>query len=325
MRGPMKAVILAGGLGTRLRPLTYTVPKALVPLCGKPLISHIVDALPPWIDTVLIAVNYMRDALESYFKGLDLPREIIMVEELEPLGTGGALKNVSKYLDDTFVAFNGDVVSSIDLDAMMHFHVSSGGVGTIALWEVEDPSAFGVVALGEKGRIATFQEKPPKGQALSGLVNAGAYVFEPDILDLIGPGNVSLERQIFPQILNRGLLGYRFGGYWVDCGTRESFLRAQRILMDGGRRMMSDTELIGASEVVGPNYLDGVTCTDSKIGPYVSALKGVVIEEGSEVSDCILMEGVTVGPSSRVKGSIVGPGVTIGPSEMAIDSILALH
>jgi mannose-1-phosphate guanylyltransferase len=321
----MKAVILAGGLGTRLRPLTYTVPKALVPLCGKPLISHIVDALPPWIDAVLIAVNYMRDALESYFKGLNLPREIIMVEELEPLGTGGALKNVGKYLDDTFVAFNGDVVSSIDLDAMMRFHVSSGGVGTIALWEVEDPSAFGVVALGENGRIATFQEKPPKGQALSGLVNAGAYVFEPDILDQIRPGNVSLERQIFPKVLGSGLFGYRFGGYWVDCGTRENFLRAQRILMNGGRRMMSNTELIGTSNVIGPNYLDGVRCVSSKIGPYVSAHKGVVIKEGSEVSDSILMEGATIGPSSRVKGSIVGPGVTIAPSEIAIDSILALH
>jgi mannose-1-phosphate guanylyltransferase len=325
LRVAMKAVILAGGLGTRLRPLTYTVPKALVPLCGKPLISHIVDALPPWIDTVLIAVNYMRDALESYFKGLDLPREIIMVEELEPLGTGGALKNVGEYLDDTFVAFNGDVVSSIDLDAMMRFHVSSGGVGTIALWEVEDPSAFGVVGMGENSRIGTFQEKPPRGQALSNLVNAGVYVFEPDILDQIGPGNVSLERRIFPKVLDRGLFGYRFEGFWVDCGTRENFLRAQRILMDGGRRMMSKTKLIGDSKVIGPNYLDEVSCVDCRVGPYVSAHKGVVIGEGCDVSDSILMEGAVLGPNSIVKGSIVGPGFKVGPDARVIDSVVAVQ
>jgi len=321
----MKAVILAGGLGTRLRPLTYAVPKALVPLCGKPLISHIVDSMPTCIDTVLIAVNYMRDALESYFRGLDLPREITMVEELEPLGTGGALKNVGKHLDDTFVAFNGDVVSSIDLDAMVRFHNSSSGIGTIALWQVEDPSAFGAVALGEDSRIVKFQEKPPKGQALSNLVNAGAYVFEPDILDWIGSGNVSLEREVFPQILTRGLYGHRFEGYWVDCGTRENFLRAQRVLMEGGRHLMSNTELVGASRVIGPNYLDGVRCLSGRIGPYVSAHRGVVIKEESEVSDSILMEGVILERGSRVKGSIVGPGVTIAPSETATDSILALH
>lgn len=321
----MKAVILAGGLGTRLRPLTYAVPKALVPLCGKPLISHIVDSMPPWIDTVLIAVNYMRDAIESYFRRLDLPREIIMVEELEPLGTGGALKNVGKHLDETFVAFNGDVVSSIDLNAMVQFHRSSKGIGTVALWKVEDPSAFGAVALGENGRILKFQEKPPKDQALSNLVNAGAYVFEPEILDWIGPGNVSLERQVFPQILTRGIYGHRFGGYWVDCGTRENFLRAQRVLMDEGGRVMVDTELIGDSRVIGPNHLEGVKCLGGRIGPYVSAQRGVVVKEDSEVSDSILMEGVVLERGSRVKGSIVGPGVTIAPSETAADSILALQ
>jgi mannose-1-phosphate guanylyltransferase len=208
---------------------------------------------------------------------------------------------------------------------MMRFHRSSGGIGTIALWEVEDPSAFGVVALGERNRIVAFQEKPPKDQALSNLVNAGAYVFEPEILDPIGLGSVSLERQIFPKVLDRGLFGYRFAGFWVDCGTRENFLRAQRILMDCGRQMMSNTELIGASKAIGPNYLDGVRCVDSVVGPYVSAVEGVVIGKGCKVSDSILMEGVTLRPNSMVKGSIVGPGVTVASNEIAVDSILVLH
>jgi mannose-1-phosphate guanylyltransferase len=320
----MKAVILAGGLGTRLRPLTYTIPKALVPLCGKPLISHIVDAMPSWVDTVLIAVNYKKDALESYFEELTLPRKIILIEESTPLGTGGAIKNVSDHLDDTFVAFNGDVLSSIDMGSMVRFHRSSGGIGTISLWEVSDPSAFGVVALESDNRIRTFQEKPVKGEELSNLINAGVYVFEPDILENIEEGAVSLERQVFPRVLDRGIYGYKFEGYWADCGTRESFLRAQRILMDMGRHMTSVNSLIDSCTVASPNYLEGVIGRNCSIGPYVSAQDGVILGEGCVVSNSILMEGAIVGPNSIVKGSIVGPRSEIGPGEKIIDSILAI-
>ena len=320
----MKAVIIAGGLGTRLRPLTHTMPKALLPLCGKPLISHIVDAMPSWVDTVLIAVNYRKDALESYFKELTLPRKIILIEESTPLGTGGAIKNVSDHLDDTFIALNGDVLSSIDMESMVRFHRSSEGMGTISLWEVPDPSAFGVVALESDNRIRSFQEKPAKGDELSNLINAGVYVFEPDILDNIEEGAVSLERQVFPRVLDRGIYGYKFEGYWVDCGTRESFLRAQRILMDMGRQTTSANSLIDSCTVASPNYLEGVIGRNCKIGPYVSAQDGVILGEGCVVSDSILMEGAVVGPNSTVKGSIVGPRFEIGSGEKIIDSILAI-
>ena len=136
----MKALILAGGLGTRLRPLTYGMPKPLVPLLGKPLISHIIDPLPSEVDTVILAVSYMKDALEEYFRVHDVGRKVILVNEDQPLGTGGAVKNVSRYLDGPFIAFNGDVVCSIDLNDMVRYHRSHGGIGTMSLWQVEDPS-----------------------------------------------------------------------------------------------------------------------------------------------------------------------------------------
>ncbi len=153
----MKALILAGGLGTRLRPLTYSMPKPLIPLLGKPLVRYIIDALPAQVDTVILAVSYMKDALEDYFKSVDLGRKIILVNETEPLGTGGAIRNVSEHLDGTFFAFNGDIVSSLDLKALLRFHREKGGIATLSLWQVEDPSPFGVVKLNGEGRILDFQ------------------------------------------------------------------------------------------------------------------------------------------------------------------------
>ncbi len=264
----MKALILAGGLGTRLRPLTLRMPKPLVPLLGKPLVSHIIDPLPEEVDTVILAVSYMKDALEDYFRSHDVGREMILVNEDTPLGTGGAVRNVSRFLDDTFIAFNGDVISSIDLNDMVRYHRSHGGIGTMSLWQVEDPSAFGVVSTDPQGRITEFQEKPEKGHAISNSINAGVYVFEKEILDHIPEGVVSLERQVFPNILHRGLHGYGFSGYWVDGGTRENILKAQRILLDRGGGMES-TDLLREDDavVVGPNLLQRAHVRDAASAP----------------------------------------------------------
>ena len=210
----MKALILAGGLGTRLRPLTYHIPKPLVPLVGKPLVCHIIDSLPEEVDSVILAVSYMKDDLDRYFHEHDVGRQIILVSEDEPLGTGGAIKNVSRYLDETFLAFNGDVVSSINTKRMLEFHRKRHGIGTIALWEVDDPTAFGVVALGNNGSITKFQEKPKREEAVSNRINAGTYVFEPDILDDIPAGPVSIERQVFP----------------IHTGQRSLWIQLQRLL-----------------------------------------------------------------------------------------------
>ncbi len=305
----MKAAILAGGFGTRLRPVTYSVPKPLIPLLGRPLIIHIIESLPQSVDEVILAVNYMKDELEGYFGGSDIEREVILVEEDEPLGTGGALKNLRDHLDERFLAFNGDIISSLDIESLVSFHDRSGGIGTLSLWQVEDPTSFGVVETDSEGRILSFQEKPDIEEAESDLINAGVYVFEPDILDHIGEGKVSMEREVFPEVLDNGLFGFDFEGYWIDCGTRENFLKAQRTLL-GFRAPNEGVETDGSVKFNAPNYLRNIRATDCSIGPHVGA-EGTIFRSGCTVSNSIFLEGAEVQENARVFDSIVGPNTAV--------------
>ncbi|MBM4237843.1 MAG: NDP-sugar synthase, partial [Euryarchaeota archaeon] len=282
---------------------------------------HIVDSLPAWVDRVLLAVNYKREALEAYFETADPEGRVVLVDEPQPLGTGGALKNLGIHLDETFLAFNGDIVSSIDLARLLRNHRAKKGIGTIALWPVPDPSAFGAVGTGPGLRITMFQEKPPPGAACSDLINAGVYAFEPEILDHIGDGFVSLEREVFPKVLEHGLFGHRFEGYWIDCGTRENFLRAQRTLLDLGGGGEEGAISDGA-RVTPPNFLRGIDIEEAAVGPYVSAQEGVVVRRGAEVSDSILMHGALIGEGARVQGSILGPDVAVADGAQVRDTIL---
>jgi len=317
----MKAVILAGGMGTRLRPLTNLMPKPLIPLVDKPLILHIIDSLPESIDTVFLAVNYMKDVLEDYFKRTP-GKEVILVEEREPLGTGGALKNVGRYLDDTFVACNGDIISSIDIASMIEEHHLKGGIGTIALWRVSDPSAFGVVSLSEDKRIELFQEKPKRGEACSNLINAGIYVFEPEILDFIGDGFVSLEREVFPKILNRGLYGYSFDGYWVDCGVRENLLEAQRILLSQRGEIHLNSKVDVKAKIIPPNFMTNAEIGPATVGPGVCICDRSVVHNGAQISNSLLMENSVVGKGAVVRNSIIGPNARVNDGETVENSIL---
>jgi mannose-1-phosphate guanylyltransferase len=319
----MKAVILAGGLGTRLRPITYTVPKPLMPIVNKPLVARAIEALPPSVDTVIVAISYMRDAVEDFFRVTDMGRKIIIVNEPSPLGTGGALKNVAEHLDSTFIAMNGDCLSTVDFRALVKSHRDNGGIGTIALWEVDDPTAYGVVAMDNNMRIGAFQEKPSKTEAKSNLINAGYYVFEPDILDYIGKGPVSIEREVFPVVLEMGLFGYRFDGYWVDCGTRESILRAQHLLLDRGETSVSETRT-NESHVVPPNNLKGVTMKHCRLGPYVCAGTGVTVNERAEVQNALLMRNAVIEEGAIVMNSLVGPNTRIGKGEQVVDTIVGV-
>lgn len=305
----MKALILAGGMGTRLRPLTYSVPKPIVPLLGKPLVMHIIDSLPAEVDTVVLAVSYMREVLDEYFKKHDCGRQIVLVNEEEPLGTGGAIRNVRKHLDEEFLCFNGDIISSLDIGDFLRFHRRNKGIGTLALWQVPNPYAFGVVRL-DGDRITEFQEKPAPGTAVSDLINAGVYVFEPELLDHIPAGVVSLERTVFPRILDRGLFGRRFQGYWVDCGTPESYLRAQSALLEHGQEKVGSWTGEGA-ELRGTNYLDGAHLSHCRIGPHVCALKGAQVLDGSTVERSVLMEGAKVGRQCQVRDCLLGPGAIV--------------
>lgn len=314
----MKAVLLVGGKGTRLRPLTYRIPKPLVPVMGKPLMMHVIDSLPVEVDETIIPVGYMREAMEGYLKEHPPSRKITIVEEKQPMGTGGAVKNVEDYIDGDFLVINGDSISSLDMRRFIEFHRRKKAFATISLWEVEDPTPFGVVDMDADGRIHRFQEKPTREEAFSLLINAGAYALDYESLDYIADGFVSMEREVFPRILDRGMYGMRFDGYWVDCGTRENLLNAYRTLMKAGAqcRERRDCERAVADTATVEN---GAAVEGASIGPYTYISKGAVVEPGSQITGSVLFEDARIGPNCRIIDSIVDQGVVV-PGGSVIES-----
>lgn len=307
----MQAVILAGGQGTRLRPLTLTCPKPLLPVANVPIIRRIIDKMPADVDEVVIAVNYRLEQLQDYFAKNDVGRKVTLVEEKEPLGTAGAIKNVEDHIDGPFFVFNGDILDSLDIGAFRRFHEKKGGAGSLALWRVTDPRHFGVMEM--KGeRIVRFVEKPEtREQAPSDLANAGTYLLEPEIFDLIPKGvPVSIERETFPQLLSSGraLYGMPFTGFWVDCGRPETYLKSnEAVLRASGRDL-----LLGAGTMdPGAEFDDwailGERCT---LGADV------------EIARSVLLDGVAVGDNVTIKDSIVGPNCQIGEDAVLVDCVL---
>ena len=299
----MEAIILVGGLGTRLRPLTKTIPKPLLPLVNIPMVERMIRNLPEKIDTVILAVNYGLEQMLEYFKKTNVGRKVIIVPEKEPLGTGGAMKNCEKYITGTTAVFNGDVVTSINLDEMIEYHKSKKAKGTLALWEVENPNRFGVVKL-VKGEILEFQEKPPRGEELSNLINAGTYILEPEIISII-PENekISVERDIYPKIVGNGLYGIPFEGYFIDAGTPESYLEANFKLLDTNiesenHELKNKVHIHETSKVI-----------DSIIGPNVIIGPDVFIEKSVISNTVILSDSKIYG--STINNSIIGPNISL--------------
>ena len=299
----MEAIILVGGLGTRLRPLTKTIPKPLLPLVNIPMVERMIRNLPEKIDTVILAVNYGLEQMLEYFKKTNVGRKVIIVPEKEPLGTGGAMKNCEKYITGTTAVFNGDVVTSINLDEMIEYHKSKKAKGTLALWEVENPNRFGVVKL-VKGEILEFQEKPPRGEELSNIINAGTYILEPEIISII-PENekISIERDIYPKIVGNGLYGMPFEGYFIDAGTPESYLEANFKLLDTNiesenHELKNKVHIHETSKVI-----------DSIIGPNVIIGPDVFIEKSVISNTVILSDSKIYG--STINNSIIGPNISL--------------
>ena len=307
----MQAVILAGGQGTRLRPLTATCPKPLLPIANVPMIRRIVDRLPPDVDEVLLAVNYKLDMLRDYFASHDIGRTVRVVEEKEPLGTAGAIKNVEKHIKGPFFVFNGDILDSLDLEAFRRFHDKRKAAGTLALWSVSDPRHFGVVEM--KGeRIVRFVEKPEtKEQAPSNLANAGTYLLDPAVFDLIKPDTpTSIERETFPALLASGaaLYGYPFEGFWVDCGRPETYLKAnEAILRHEGRHI-----LLGAHTANRGARIDewAVVGEHGKLGADV------------EIARSVLLDHVSIGHNVTIKDSILGPHVVVEDDAVLVDCVI---
>ena len=203
----MDVVVLAGGFGTRLRPWTDSTPKPLLPILDRSMIEHVVDVLPEaLVDRVLIAAGYGVEKMREHFEGTQLPYEVVIIEEYEPLGTGGAIANCKEHLSGgTFCVINGDLITSLNVEDMLEFHKKNGGIATISLWEVEDPSRFGVADyIVDTGKIMRFQEKPPREEAYSNLINAGTYILEPEIFKLMPIGAHSIERDVYEGLAATG-------------------------------------------------------------------------------------------------------------------------
>ncbi len=302
----MDVIVLAGGFGTRLLPWTESIPKPLLPILDKSMIEHVLDVLPnSQVDRVLIAAGYGVEQMREHFDKIPLPYEVIIVEETEPLGTGGAIANCRQYLSDgTFCVINGDLITGLKVEEMLEFHKDNGGIATISLWEVEDPSRFGVADYNQStGKIMRFQEKPPIEEAFSNLINAGTYLLEHDIFDFMPEGTHSIERDVYEKIASTGALnGFPFQGTFVDAGTPASFVEASQACISSNR--FSSGSVQGDSWFGDGSHSLG-EISGSSIGP------GVTIAEGCNVRNSVILEGASIGENCVLDNCLVGKGTTL--------------
>ncbi|MED5308590.1 MAG: sugar phosphate nucleotidyltransferase [Candidatus Thermoplasmatota archaeon] len=233
----MQVVVLAGGVGSRLRPWTNSVPKPLLPMLDRTLLEQVIYTVPSdLIDEVVVAGGYKVEMIKSYFDSIDCDFDVRIVNETEPLGTGGALGNCRDVVSGKFACFNGDIISSLDVGQLLSLHKSNGGIGSLGLWEVDDPTRFGIVGIDDENKITKFKEKPKHAEVFSNLINAGSYIFEEDIFDYMPKGKHSLERDVFPKLAEaRQLNGMQFDGYFIDAGTKESWINAVTRCIDEAR------------------------------------------------------------------------------------------
>lgn len=329
----MQAVILVGGEGTRLRPLTYGTPKPMVPLFGIPFLERTLGRLEEaGVDEVILAAGYLPKAIENHFgDGSRIGMRVTYVVEDAPLGTAGALANVAAHLTGTFFVLNGDVLTSLDLRAMRAFHQAHGGIASLHAIRVEDPSAFGCIVRGESGRIEKFVEKPPRDEAPTNEINAGTYLLERRVLDAIPTGrNVSIERETFPALIagGHGLYSFVTDDYWLDVGRPQQYLQAHGDVLDrklalapsGDRALASRgsfwyvASASAPANVREPVYIGEDVEIDRTaiVGPYAVIGDGCRIGAGAEVRDAVLWDGVRIGARSRVSDAILASDVVVG-------------
>jgi len=317
----MQALILAGGEGTRLRPLTYTVPKPVLPLAGRPHIAYVIDWLVGHgVDDVIVSCGFLAEGMKSALADLEPGVRIRYAEEPDARGTAGAIRFADQVLGERFLVLNGDVLCDLDLTALIEQHRSTGAQATIALYPVADPSGYGLVHRRDGGEITEFLEKPEPDQIDTDEINAGAYLLERSVLDEIPPDReVSIEREVFPRLIGRGLYGIRLEGYWIDIGTPDRFLEANWDILEGRvKTVMTDRlegpAMVGAGSEVSPEAELRPPCvlgTGCRIGAGAVIdrsvlLDGCVIEEGALVSNSILSGGVRVEDGARLEGAVVG-------------------
>ena len=327
----MWAIILAGGKGTRLRPLTLARPKPVVPLANRPFLAYQLEALrDAGIRKVVLSLSYRPDDVQSAIRGF-CPRGISLAYtvEDEPLGTGGAVRFAAAGREGTLVVLNGDVFSTIDLRAVLAYHRAKRARATIVLTPVEDPTAYGLVQLARDGRVQGFLEKPSWEEVSTNTINAGVYVLEPELLRFFPPGHCSIERDFFPRLVLEKVpfYGYVHRGYWLDFGTSEKYLQAHRDLLEDPERVHRGYRRRGTGLWLAPGVKTGerllalgraLVGSGTEFGDGVQLHKSVVIGNGCRIGsravleNCVLWDGVEIGEGSRLKGCILGNGVRIG-------------
>ncbi len=340
----MQAVILAGGEGTRLRPLTLTMPKPAIQLVDRPFLRFMIDGLASQgTDEVIIASGFGADELRSALgNGGSAGPSIVYVTEDEPLGTGGPLRLAAEkgVLAERFLVLNGDVLMDLDLRDLVRAHTDSGAVATLALYTVDDPTAYGLVRRtggperpGARpevptGEVLEFLEKPDPEAIDTDEISAGAYVIEREVIDLIPPGrSVSIELEVFPRLVGGGLYGHRLNGYWMDIGTPERYLEASWDILEGrvetlvglrldhaGLLVESDGGVDPAVTIQPPALIeaDVAAAAEASIGPRAVIARGAQLGEGAVVADSVVLPRSRIEAGARVIESIIAPGVHVG-------------
>jgi len=323
----MKGLILAGGKGTRLRPLTLNTPKPIVPVANRPFLLYQLDLMKSaGIGEIILSLSYQPRQIEDLLKdGADFDLLVRYAVEGAPLGTAGAFRHARAWIDGPTVVFNGDILTSVDLPAVMQAHQSRGSIATLVLTEVEDPTAYGLVECDETGRIRRFLEKPGMDEVTSRTINAGVYVLEPEVLDQIPEGQpFSFERELFPNLLKEGkpMYGVVSDRYWIDIGSPTKYLEVHRDIIHGRFRSP------GIPQGVAPDVLNA---SGARVDSISIVADGVAIGEGARIEasvigtnckidanahvvDSVVWSGNTIDRDARIESSIIGRGCYLGHS-----------
>jgi mannose-1-phosphate guanylyltransferase len=319
----VQAIVLVGGEGTRLRPLTDSVPKPALTLVDRPFLAYMVEWLATHgVTEVVLACGSLPDRLrEALGEGEHEGVALTYVVEPERRGTAGAIRfaaeALGERLEDRFLALNGDVLTDLDLGALLRSHSERGARASIGLYPVEDSSAYGLVDCDASGAVLDFTEKT--GEAVPGEINAGAYVLERSVLDLVPAGReVSIEREVFPRLVGDGLCALRLDGYWMDIGTPESYLQATWDILEG--RVATEVRATEPGLFVGA----GSTVSDSaRVGPRAVVSAGCMVEVGATVAGSVLLDGCTIGAGASVSDSILAAGAIVDPGARLDGAIVA--
>jgi mannose-1-phosphate guanylyltransferase len=336
----MKALILVGGQGTRLRPLTVNTPKAMMPVLNRPFLEHVIRRLAGYgIKEIILTQGHLSQPIEGYFgDGNQFGVSLSYVVEDSPLGTAGAVKNAEKHLGDRFLVLNGDIFTDLDIAAMIRFHRERKAVSTISLTPVDDPTRYGLIETDPSGRVKRFLEKPSPDQITTDMINAGTYVLERRVLDGVPPQTQwSFERQLFPSLLERGqrVFAYPSPAYWMDIGHPKDYFQLNIDLLQGrssqhiptrpdevsvgeGSQVHETTSLTGPA-LIGRNCRIGQKVT--VVGPTVIG-DNCRLDEGAVIKESNIWHDTRIGASAKVVGSIIGDGCHIEAGSVVNDSVL---